>query len=48
MLEKDYILNKCCSFELSIHHRILEEKWYMTVFIENNTLFFEHIISILE
>jgi len=19
---KDYILNKCCSFELSIHHRI--------------------------
>jgi len=40
-VRKDYILNKCCSFELSIHHRILGGKWYTTVFnIENNNLFF--------
>jgi len=29
---KDSISNKCCSFELSIHQRILGKKWYKTVF----------------
>jgi len=38
MLEnKDSILNKRCSFELSIHQRILKKKICTTVFnIENN------------
>jgi len=49
-VRKDYILNKCCSSELSIHRRIFwGKKWYTTVFnIENNNLFFEHKISLLE
>jgi len=48
-VRKDYILNKCCSFELSIHHRILGGKMVHDYFfnIENNNLF-EHKISILE
>jgi len=45
-VRKDYILNKCCSFELSIHHRIWGVKWYTTVFnIENNNLHFLSIKS---
>jgi len=43
---KNSILNKYCSFELSIHHGILEGKWYTTVFnIENNNICFRSIKS---
>jgi len=30
MLQKNYISNKCCYFELSIHQKVLEKK-YITV-----------------
>ena len=34
---KDYISNKCCSFELSIHQRILKKKILYTNILYNCT-----------
>jgi len=39
-VRKDYILNKCCSFERSIHHRILGGNGTRLFNIENNNLCF--------
>ncbi len=45
-LQKLSILDKCCSFELSLHQRIIK-KWYTTVFnIDDNQKCFLYIIYI--
>jgi len=47
---KDYIQNKCCSFELSIHQRILKTKnisRFPSVFnTDNNHMFLDHHIRL--
>jgi len=42
---KYYTSNKCCSFELSIHQRIMNKHFYITVFNidANNEHFLYHI-----
>ncbi len=52
MLQKIYISNECCSFDISVYQRILEKKniiavWLLsstTVFIIENWDVFEHQI----
>ena len=56
MLQKIYILNKCCSFELSINQRIQKKasqfpqkyKAEQLFNIDNNQMFLEQQIIILE